>query len=151
MRGGDWDTTIQSKDHMKILGEDGVYKLRREASEEAKRADTLISAFQTPELETVKFCVLSHSVCGMYYGSPSKRHQKPSRWVSIKTPKRPQVIKTIRWKQYSDLVGTRPGVECWLYHLQAESPWEGRFTSAAWCPRGSTEHCTSWRQVVKVR
>lgn len=72
---------------MKILGGDGVYKLRREASEETKRADTLISAVQTPELETITFCVLSHSVCGMYYGSPSKRHQKPSRWVSIDTKK----------------------------------------------------------------
>lgn len=136
---------------MKILGEDGVYKLRREASEETKRDDTLISAFQTPELETITFSVLSHSVCGMYYGSPSKRYQKPSSWVSIKTPKRPQVIKAIRWKQYSASVGTCPGVECWLCHLQAESPWERRFTSAAWCPQGSPEHCKSCRQVVKVR
>ena len=49
IRRGEQDTDTRREDHGKMLEEDATYKPRREASEEAKPAETVILDFWPPE------------------------------------------------------------------------------------------------------
>ena len=82
----------QREDHMKTQREDGIYKPRREASEETNPADTSISNIWPPELwENIFLLFKSLSICyvspiKLHIYSPTNLQPKCSNWSSSTFP-----------------------------------------------------------------
>ena len=67
-----------------------ICKPRREASEGNQTCWPLILDFLPPELWEINFCCLSHPVCDVFYGSPSKHVYRvcPVAWPNGNHPHR---------------------------------------------------------------